>query len=125
LASQRTASNLIVLEKIKKLQKRDVMELQEMHGKDIALVVRNMEKEDDVCVFLGRLSNEKDEYFFINQAQSWRVSMNADHIQELRVVPDQLKSILLNAEYFFTMKMGALPDAAHEGFINTNIKWAE
>jgi hypothetical protein len=101
------------------------MELKETEGRDIALVVENIEKEDDVCVYLGRMIKVRDEYFFINQAQSWRVSLNAGHIQRLRAVPDQLKSILLNADYFFTMSIALLPDSADEKFRNTNLKWPE
>jgi hypothetical protein len=101
------------------------MELKETEGRDIALVVENVEKEDDVRVYLGRMINEKDGYFFINEAQSWRVSLNADHIQGLRPVPDQLKSILLNADYFFTMTIATLPNLVNEGFRNTNLKWPE
>jgi hypothetical protein len=109
----------------KKTSKRKIMELKETEGKDIALVVDNIEKEGDVCVYLGRIIKERDEYFFINQAQSWRVSLNADHIQKVRPVPDQMKSILLNADYFFTMTIATLPDVAHERFRNTNLKWPE
>ena len=39
------------------------MELEETEGRDIALIVQNMEKEDDVRVYLGRLTNEKDGFF--------------------------------------------------------------
>jgi hypothetical protein len=99
------------------------MEMKDTEGRDIALVVENMEKEDDVCVYLGRMINENDEYFFINDAQSWRVSLNADHLQRVRPVPDQLKPILLNADYFFTMTIATLPDLTHEGCRNTNLRW--
>jgi hypothetical protein len=99
------------------------MEVKETEGKDIALVVENIEKENDVCVYLGRMINEKDEFFFINEAQSWRVSLNTDHIKRLKLVPDQLKSILLNADYFFTMTIATLPDLSHEGFSDTSLKW--
>jgi hypothetical protein len=101
------------------------MELKEAEDRDIALVVENSEKEDDVRVYPGRLIKGEDEYFFINEAQRWRVSLNADHIRRLRPVPDQLKTILLNADYFLTMTIATLPDLLHEGFRNTNLKWPE
>lgn len=86
------------------------MKFEEIEGKAVAMVVHNAEKEDDVHVYLGEFNKLDNEYFFINKDRGWQVSLNEEQMGRLKPVPEQLKSILLNACYFFPMILKSLND---------------
>jgi hypothetical protein len=99
------------------------MNLVELKDKTVALIVWNTEKEDDVHVYLGKLKEEKDECYFVNEEKGWRVSLDNEQLNRLQPVSDDLKETLLNAEYALSMSMGDLPQSNSENYKATGMKW--
>lgn len=101
------------------------MNLIDLKDKAIALIVWNMEKEDDVHVYLGKLQTEDSRYYFFNEEKGWRVSLDEEKLSRLQQVSDDLKETLLNADYALSMSMGDLPQSDLEEYKATGMKWHE
>ena len=91
--------------------------------KNIALIVQNADKEDDVHIYLGRLFLTGGECFFVNEKRGWEISLDSEQLNRLKPVPDTLKTMLLNADYFIPMVVQSLPDSDMQGYKNTGMKW--
>jgi hypothetical protein len=85
------------------------MNLEDLKDKNITMIVRNTEQEDDVQVFLGKLRTIDGGYAFVNDEEGWKVSLDEEQLSRLRPVEDEVKEILLNADYAFSMLMSDLP----------------
>jgi len=101
------------------------MNLDELNGKSLSLIVWNTKKEDDAHVYLGKLYLENGEGYFINQEKGWKVSLDEEQLNRIDPVPGDLKEMLLDADYALSMSMGDLPDTNTEEFKATGIKWHE
>jgi len=100
------------------------MNLEATEGKSIAMIVWNTEKEDDVHVYLGKLQNTNGEYVFINAEKGWRVSLDEEQLSRLQPVTDDLKEMLLNADYALSMSMGNLPETdGNADYETTGMNW--
>jgi hypothetical protein len=100
-----------------------MVNLVDLIGKAIALVVWNTEKEDDVHVYLGKLQMERDEYYFLNEEKGWQLSLSEEQLSDIHTVPGELKTTLLNADYALSMAMSDLPESDSEDFKPTGMKW--
>lgn len=90
----------------------------------IALVVWNLDKEDDVHVYVGQLIRNGADYFFNNDKKGWTVPIQPDKIKEIRKVTADLKETLLNADYSLNLTIGDLTDNQGQ-YIPTGMKWHE
>jgi hypothetical protein len=98
---------------------------EEIRSKSIAVIMHNADKEDDVRVCLGRLLLTNGEWFFVNEEQGWRISLNSEQLRRLKPVPDALKSTLFGAGYALTMTIESFHDNETKGYIKTGLKWHE
>jgi hypothetical protein len=101
------------------------MNIKELIGKSISMIVWNTEKDDDVHVYLGRLHFENNDYWFINQDKGWRVALDEEQLTRLKPVPDDLREILLNADYSLSMTIGDLPDTEKGQHQSTGMNWRD
>jgi hypothetical protein len=92
-------------------------------GKRITLVVANVENEDDVHVYVGQLQIQNGSYWFINEEKGWLLNLNDEHLDRLKPVVEDLKTTLLNADFYLPMTIRPLPETGSEEFIKTNLKW--
>ena len=99
------------------------MNLAELKGRNIALIVWNTEKEDDVHVYLGKLQEDKEERYFVNEEKGWTVLLNEKQLGRLKPVSDDLKKMLLNADYAISLSMGDLPQPNSQDYKATGMKW--
>ena len=99
------------------------MNLTDLTDKAIALIVNNIEKENDVCVYLGKLQVDNGKYYFVNEEEAWNVSLDKEQLKQLKPVPDNLKEILLYADYALSLSLGSLPGLDSKGDIATGMKW--
>lgn len=100
------------------------MNLEAIEAKSIAMIVWNTEKENDVHVYLGKLQNVNGEYFFINKEKGWKVSLDEEQLSRIQAVSNDLKEMLLNADYALSMSMGSLPEADDKStYEKTGLKW--
>ena len=93
--------------------------------KKISLVISNNEKKGDVRVFLGELSFENAEYFFINRSKKWRLSISNDQLNSAVEVSSEIKDILLNADFFISLSIESLQDDPNNNLISTGLNWDE
>lgn len=98
------------------------MDLNNLKDKIIALVVWNVDKKDDVHVYVGSLISQGTEYIFKNEKKGWTVPIQADKVDDIKKVPDNLKPTLLNADYFINLTIGDMVDNQGD-FIPTGLKW--
>jgi hypothetical protein len=100
------------------------MNLEQVKEKSIAMVVWNSQKENDVHVYLGKLNSSDGQYSFINEERGWKILLNDEQLGRLKPVSDDLKDILLNADYSFSMSMGDIPDGEDlTDYNDTGLKW--
>lgn len=91
--------------------------------KKIALIVWNAADENDVRVFLGEIIHANEEFRFVNQTEHWNLHLNTDQLDSTNEVSDELKSILLDADYAISLSIEQLPTDSTDGFINTGMSW--
>jgi hypothetical protein len=99
------------------------MKLEELEGKSIAIIVQNVDQDDDVHVYLGSLQLQNGEPYFRNNEKDWHVSLDNDKLDRLKPVVEELKTTLLNADYYLHMTIQSLPDTSVEDLVKTNMKW--
>lgn len=99
------------------------MNLADIIGKAISMIVWNTEKEDDVHVYLGKLQVENGKHYFVNKENGWRVALDEEQLSRLQPVSNDLKETLLNADYAFSMSIGDLPQSNLEDYRATGMKW--
>ncbi len=101
------------------------MNLAEIEDKRVAMIVWNTEKEDDVRVYLGKLENVNGEYAFINEEKGWKVSLENEQLSHLHPVTEDLREMLLNADYALSMSMSSLPETYDtNNYKQTGINWS-
>jgi hypothetical protein len=98
------------------------MDINDLKDKQIALVVWNLDKEDDAHVYVGSLISYGTDYIFKNEKKGWTVPIQADKVDNIKKVTGDLKPTLLNADYFINLTIGDLVDNQGE-FIPTGMKW--
>jgi hypothetical protein len=101
------------------------MNLKELEGKSLSLIVWNIQKDDDVNVYLGRFQMANGEIYFVNKEKGWRVSLDEEQLNRLKPVSDDLKETLLGADYALSMSMDDLPEMGTEEFKATGMNWHE
>lgn len=92
-------------------------------GKRITLVVTNVENKDDVHVYVGQLQIQNGSFCFTNEEKGWLLHLNDEQLARLTPVVEELKTILLNADFYLPMTIHPLPEAGQEEYIKTNLKW--
>jgi hypothetical protein len=100
------------------------MDVEQMVGKCITLVVTNLEKEDDVHVYAGLLQVLDGQYIFVNEEKGWRVQLDKEQLGRITPVGEELREILLGADYYLPLTIGSLPENGQEVF-KTGLKWHE
>lgn len=99
------------------------MDYKKLLGKSICMLMENADKKDDIHAYLGAFQFEDDQWYFVNESQGWKVALDTEQLSRLKPTPEQLRSILLNADYFIPVTVQALPDDDPTGYIKTNMKW--
>lgn len=99
------------------------MKLLELKDRNIALIVWNTQKKDDVHVYLVKLQVENDEACLINEENGWRVALNREQLHHLQPVSDDLKDTLLNADYALSINIEDLPVPDSGDYLKTGMKW--
>jgi hypothetical protein len=100
-----------------------MLSFEKIKEKNIALVVWNAEKDDDAHVYLGKIVHSENVYSFRNESRKWNLPLNEQDLDKLKQVPQDLKISLLNADFYFSMSIGSIPDNSKEKFIPTGMQW--
>jgi hypothetical protein len=99
------------------------MEYNLIKDKLIALVVWNTEKENDVHVYLGEIEKRENDYRFLNTKKKWNIPLQPEKLHEIKVVTEDLKGTLLNADFFLNLRIANISDDSMDDYISTGMKW--
>lgn len=91
--------------------------------KKIALIIWNIEKEDDAHVYLGAIEDVKGELFFQNKLKGWNIQLDDEKLRRLKPVTEDIKGALLDADLFFSVSMSGIPAESTNEYTFTGIKW--
>ena len=94
-------------------------------NKSIALLVWNTEKKNDAHVYRGCIVQKDENYYFVNDAKNWRLQLDEEQYGKLKELAEDVKSILLDADYGIPMYMAGLPEEDKENLISTGMEWHE
>lgn len=94
-----------------------------INNKSIALVVWNTENENDAHIYLGEIVQKGEDYYFVNEPQKWDFRLDKDKLDELSVVTEDMKEMLLNADLCLQLTIASIPDGSQKGFSPTGMKW--
>ena len=96
----------------------------DISNKSVSLIVVNLDKEDDVHVYLGNIVSTADGPHFVNTDKKWDVSLSEEVLSEIRVVPSSLKETLLGTDLYFTLRMKDIPEGESlTQYTKTGLKW--
>ena len=97
-----------------------------VHGKRVAIVARG-ERPDgspDVAVFTGVGRWGGTGLVIVRETESQSFPVPEEFLDRLQPVPDKLKPILLEADYFFTVTVGNLEEGADlSEYQKTGLVW--
>jgi hypothetical protein len=99
------------------------MNVEQAVGKCITLVVTNVENQDDVHVYAGLLQIHDGHYSFVNEEKGWRVQLDKEQVSRMRPVEEDLRTILLGADYCVPLTIGSLPENGQDEVFKTGLKW--
>jgi len=94
-----------------------------LHNKQVALLVTNVDDENDVHVYVGQVVCEETEQYFLNGSMGWKLSLDNEQISRLTPVTEKMKDIFLNADYFIPLSISIVPDKTNDSYLPTGLKW--
>lgn len=86
------------------------MNISDLKDKLVALIIWNLEEEDDVHVYLGKVEMEDEQAYFINQEKGSKIAIDEEQLSRIKIVSEEMKEVLLNADYALSMNMEDLPE---------------
>jgi len=100
-----------------------MIDLNLVEGKSVSLLIWNTEKENDVQICLGEIIHKNDDFYFINKAEDYNVTLTPEMLARLREVPSELKQTLRNSDFSISLSLGNLPGELNSDYKSTGIKW--
>jgi len=97
-----------------------------IHGKRIAMIAWGKKEngEDDVIVFTGVANWDGKTLTMTREPASSSYKLPTDLLAKIKPVQPEIKSILLEAEYAFSVRVNDLPDDADMSeFRKTGLQW--
>lgn len=97
----------------------------DVHGKRIAMVAwgRKPDGSDDVAVFTG-IANWDGTHLIMVRQQGAPFQVAGEWLDRLTIVEPHLRQTLLDAEYFFSVTIGDLPEGATtKEYMKTGLVW--
>lgn len=104
------------------------MKFEELTGKKLAMIVWGEDDngEDDVAVFTG-IARWTGEHLYLDREDNPKPFQIPDELLErIEITPEEIKDIVLDAEYYFNATISPLPDNEDESdYMQTGLKWPE
>jgi hypothetical protein len=100
----------------------------ELHGKRLAMIAwgKRIDGEDDVAVFSGIAIWDGDMLTVRREPETASFVVPAEWLARLRPVEADLKAMLVDAEYCFSVSVGSLDERDDSsGFQHTGLKWPQ
>lgn len=92
-------------------------------NKSIAVLIWNTEKENDAHVYVGKILQVENGFYFSNESKGWQISLDTEQMARIKEVSGEEKEIFLQADYFLPLSMVSLPDDKAGNFENTGLRW--
>jgi hypothetical protein len=93
----------------------------------VGLLIENIEKQNDVKIFYGKIMNNSNEIYFTNESNDIKVSLNNNQLNRIKKVNSKMKNeipSLKNCAYILWMKMSDLKEE-NQNLKKTGINWNE
>lgn len=97
-------------------------------NKSIALIIENVEKENDGKIYYGKISKNGKDYFFSGANNEINVNLDIDKLNRIKKIdPEMERKVpsLKDYEYHLWLKMGSLPKDSAEILKDTGINWVK
>ncbi len=96
-----------------------------VHGKKLALIgwAKDEKGEDDVSVFSGIAKWNGTQLTLDRGDDNLEFNVPDDWLGRLKIVEDELKETLMNADYAISFSVGNLPEGKASEYILTTLKW--
>ena len=97
-----------------------------IHGRRIAMIAwaKKTDGSDDVAVFTGIAEWRGAALTLVREPPESSFVLDDECLERLKPVPDDLKTMLLDAEYQFSVTVGDLDEAAdRETMLKTGLRW--
>ena len=96
-----------------------------LHGKKIAVIVTEVDKgNSETAVFTGIARWTGDSLVMMRGDTEPPFDIQPEWYERIKPVKEEVRSILLGAEYTFTLLMGVLPETGdRESFQATGLRW--
>jgi hypothetical protein len=104
------------------------MNFEELTGKKLAILAwgEDEQGEDEAAVFTGIARWADGHLYLDHEGTPPYFQIPDDVLYRVKPVPDDLKDIFLDAEYYISLLIGPLPDDADPSeYIHTGLKWPE
>ena len=98
----------------------------DIHGRRLAMIAWGTKPDgsDDVVVFTGIADWDGKRLTMLRQPPSESFPIPDEWLDRVKPTPPNLKVTLLDAEYSFSVTVGALPDGTSAGeHLKTTLKW--
>jgi hypothetical protein len=94
----------------------------ELIGKSLSLIL--VSDEGETIVVTGVIQHDGKQLVFQNNIEGILISLPDDTLQRIKVVKEEVRAILNNADFALTLSVGNLPDHLPvDGMIPTGLKW--
>ena len=99
------------------------MDYTDVSGKKIALLVWNLEEENDAHVYIGEIIKTDEGFKFTNKSKNWYLTIDEELFSRLKEVSDEAKDIFLNSDFYLSCSIASLPEDSDRETFFTGMKW--
>jgi hypothetical protein len=96
-------------------------------GKKLAIIAWGEDEkgEDEAAVFAGLARWAEGHLYLDHGGNPESFQIPDDLLDQVKPVSDDIKDILLDAEYYISMSIGPLPDDDPDEYEQTGLKWPD
>ena len=99
-----------------------------LNNKSIALLIENIEKENDIKIYYGKIVKKKSDYFFVGTNNKINITLDIEKLNRIKKIDIDIESkvpSLKECEYFLWLKMDSFRKENKEYLKDTGINWDE
>ncbi|KIA90177.1 hypothetical protein [Kaistella jeonii] len=97
-----------------------------LNNKSIALLIENVEKENDVNIYSGKIVEKNSDYFFISADKKINLTLDIDKLNRIKKIDPEMEikvPSLKGYQYFLWLTLGNVPKDNKESLKDTGINW--
>ncbi|WP_447950911.1 hypothetical protein [Chryseobacterium koreense] len=110
-----------------KQNKNRTQNLENIKYNSVGLIIENTEKQNDVKIFYGKIVNNDAEYYFTNEGEKFKISLDDEQLNRIKKVDTKMRNEIpsfKDCEYILWMKMADLK-GENQNLKKIGINWNE